>query len=137
MDAGLAQVAKIVLVLLDLLVAPGKIQRHLRHIVQAAARSGAAADVIDLDAGRLRIARRICVKLSALAVSGVAPKAHVFHADLGQEQQVVIGRIGLVRSGDLDARGYRCTVAEALLAEPINTAAAVAILVILFFRDQT
>ena len=45
-DAGLAQVAKILLVLLDLLVAPGQVQRDLRHVVHAG-----VADVPHRDAG--------------------------------------------------------------------------------------
>jgi hypothetical protein len=45
-NPGLAQVAQVLLVLLDLLIAPGQVQRHLRHVVDAG-----VADVPHGDAG--------------------------------------------------------------------------------------
>ena len=52
-NAGFAQVANVVQVFFDLLVAPGKIQRHLRHVMETAARAHAASDVVDLEAAGL------------------------------------------------------------------------------------
>src|SRR5205807_5435019 len=45
-DAGLAEIAKVLLVLFDLLIAAGKVQGDLRHVVDAG-----IADVPDRDAG--------------------------------------------------------------------------------------
>src|SRR5262249_54856182 len=49
-NAGFAQVADVVQVLFDLLVAAREIEGDLRHVVKAAARPRTAADVVDLEA---------------------------------------------------------------------------------------
>src|SRR4029077_2240572 len=51
-NAGLPQVADVVEVLLDLFVASRQVERDLFHVVKAAARAHAAADVIDLETAR-------------------------------------------------------------------------------------
>ena len=102
-DSRLSQVPEVVLVLLDLLVAPRQVQRHLRHVVQNAAGAGAAADVVHLDAGRL-VSLAHAGEAFGIGVFRRRRKAHVLHADLVQKQQVVIGWIGAVGSCDLDPR---------------------------------
>src|SRR5262249_10479469 len=52
-DAGLAEIADVIQILFDLLIAAGEVERDLRHIVEAAARTDTAADVINLESGRL------------------------------------------------------------------------------------
>src|SRR5260370_40618287 len=46
-DAGLAQVANVVQILFDLLVAAGKVQRHLLHVMETAVRTHSTADVVN------------------------------------------------------------------------------------------
>lgn len=48
-DAGFAQVANVVQVFFDLLVAPRKTQRHLLHVMETAARPDPAPDVVHLE----------------------------------------------------------------------------------------
>ena len=98
-DAGLAQVAQVLLVLLDLLVAPGQIERHLRHVVDAG-----VADVPHRDAG-IRVALLDLQEAFGGAQVGRGGHAHVFSADLLEKKQLVVGGLGRSLRAQLDARG--------------------------------
>ncbi len=84
----LSQVAKVLLVLLDLRVPPGEVQRDFRHVVH-----GRVADVPHGDA-RVRIA--LLDPHEAFGGTQIArrPDAHVLGADLLEEEQLLVRRRG-------------------------------------------
>src|ERR1017187_6219575 len=100
-DAGLAEVADVVEIFLDLLVAPRQVQRYLRHIMQAAARARAAPDVVDPEAAGLPLLPHLSEGFSRRILS-IRREAYPSHAELLQIQHVFRRRRTRARS-DLDA----------------------------------
>jgi hypothetical protein len=98
-DAGLPEIAEIVFVLLDLLIPPGQIERDLLHVMNAG-----ISDVVDRDAGigvpLLNFDKALCrahVRRRAYA--------HVAHAELLQEEQLVGCGVGAGLGAYLNSRG--------------------------------
>ena len=83
---GLAEVAEVLLVLLDLLVAAGQVERDLRHVVDAG-----VADVPDRDAG-VGVALLDLHEALGRAQFRRRADAHVLGAELLEEQQLLVGR---------------------------------------------
>src|SRR5947209_15238885 len=100
-NPGLAQVADIVQVLLNLFVAPRKVQCHLWHVMEAAAWASPAADVVNVEARGFPLLAHLDEGLSG-RIPGIRRKAYPFHAELLQIQHVFRGR--RTRAGaDLDS----------------------------------
>ena len=97
-DPGLAQVAEVLLVLLDLLVAAGQVQRDLRHVVHAG-----VADVPDRDAG-VGVALLDLQEAFGGAQVGGGADADVLGADLLEEQELLVGGLGGRLRAQLDRR---------------------------------
>ena len=98
MDAGLAQIAEILLVLLDLLIAARQVERHFGHVVHAR-----IADVPHRDPGVL-VTLLDLEKTVRRAQLGRRADADVLGADLFQELQLIVGRIGGRLHAELYAR---------------------------------
>jgi len=95
-DARLPEVAKILLVFLDLAVTPGEVQRDLGHVVDVA-----IADVPD---GDPRVRKTFLDLHESFGGSHVArrPDADVFGADLVEEEQLLIRWCGRRLRAELD-----------------------------------
>jgi hypothetical protein len=97
----LAEIANVLLVFLDLLVAARQIERHFGHIVYAGVadvpyrNTGVGISLLDLQEA-----------LGRAQVGGRAD-ADVVHADLLQVEQIVIGGFGSGLRAELDSRLHR------------------------------
>src|SRR4029079_6724734 len=92
-DTRLAEIAHILFVFLNLLIAPGQVQRDLRHVVHAR-----VADVVDRDSG-IGVALLDLNEAFGRAEIGRGGHADVLGAELFEEQQLFVRR----RRGRLDA----------------------------------
>ena len=96
-DSRLAEIANVLLVFLDLLVAAREIQRHLRHIVHAG-----VADVPYRDAG---VGIPLLDLQEALGGAQVGRRSHtdILRADLLQVEQIIVGGLGVSLRAELDS----------------------------------
>ena len=100
-DAGLAEVADVLLVLFDLLVAARQIEGDLGHVVDAG-----VADVPHGDAGVGVALLDLLEALGGAQVGGGAD-ADVFGADLLEKQELLVGGGGGGLGAEFDAGGAR------------------------------
>src|SRR4029078_8667927 len=96
-DPRLGEVPEVLLVLLDLLVAPRKVQGHLGHVVDAH-----VADVGDLEARGFDALAESRERLVGARLGG---DAHVTHAQLSGEGQLLVRAVEGHLERNLDARG--------------------------------
>src|ERR1700688_2326303 len=100
-DTCLAQVAKVVQVLFDLLVAAWKVQCYLLHVVQTAARTDSAADVVNPEATGFPLFAHLNEAFGR-RVLRIRPETYPGDAELLKIEHVFRG--WLTRAGaDLDA----------------------------------
>src|ERR1022692_4651124 len=100
-DTGLAEVANILLVLLDLPVPPGQIERHFRHVVHAG--------VADVPYRNSSLGIPLLNGLETLGRAHIRRRsnAHIFGTDLFQKQQLLIGWSGARLGAQLDSGRIR------------------------------
>ena len=96
-DAGLPEIAQVLLVFLDLLVAAGEVERDLGHVVDAR-----VADVPDRDA-RVRVALLDLHEALGGAQVRRRADAHILGAELLEEQQLLVGGVRRGLHAQLDA----------------------------------
>src|SRR5438874_1762023 len=97
-DSGLPQVAQIVLVLFNLLIPARQIERNLRHVMNTG-----APDVPNRDAG-IRITLLNLEEAFGSAQVRCGCDAHVFHTNLVEKEQIVVGGVGGELPAELDSR---------------------------------
>ena len=97
-DPCFPQVAEILLVLVDLLVAAGQIQRDLRHVVDTG--------VADVPHRNPRVGVTLLDLHEALGRAQVRRRADadILGADLLQEEKLLVGRLGIRLRAELDPR---------------------------------
>src|SRR4051812_9813052 len=94
-DAGLTQVTDVIEILLNLLIAPRKIQSYLRHVMQTTAGAGAAPDVVDLEPAGFPLLPHLNERFRR-CILRIGREAYPLDAELLQIQQVF--RRGLTRA---------------------------------------
>ena len=98
MQSGTAQIADEILILLDFLIAAGEIEGHFLHVVDIA-----VADVPDPQTGGLHFVLEPD-EIFVVRFVAAGRDIHIPAAELIDELQIFIGRIGGHLHRDLDAR---------------------------------